>query len=114
MVTPKALLKRESQFSIQRHELSKPQHSTITVSTHFNKVASGGSHQNHEWHQEVLEWQQEVQFLANFYTVCRLFENDRKKLPIRKKFLFLSFPTQNGNCMNGNALTGSAIQKSHR
>ena len=69
MVTPKALLKRESQFSIQRHEMSKPQHSTITVSTHFDKVASGGSHQNHEWHQEVLEWHQEVQFLANFLSI---------------------------------------------
>ena len=62
----KALLKRESQFSIQRHELSKPQHSTITISNYIDKVASGGSHQNLDWHQEVLVWHQEVQFLANF------------------------------------------------
>ena len=89
MVTPKALLKRESQFSIQRHELSKPQHSTITVSTHFDKVASGGSHQNHEWHQEVLEWHQEVQFLANFLPCFLYFlKMTPKSYPLGKNFDF--------------------------
>ena len=89
MVTPKALLKRESQFSIQRHELSKPQHSTITVSTHFDKVASGGSHQKHEWHQEVSMWHQEVQFSGLIFTQFFDFlKTTPKSYPFGKNFDF--------------------------
>ena len=88
-----------------------PQHSTITVSKHNDKMASGGSYK------KILIGIRRFQVASGgsiSYSFFMLFENDLKKLPIRKKFLFLSFPTQSGNCINGNALTGSAIQKSHR
>ena len=76
-------------LSLDLDELSNPQHSTITLSTHNDKVASGGSLQKHEWHLEVLMWHQEVQFSGLIFTQFLDFlKMTPKSYPLGKNFDF--------------------------